>query len=122
MAQAMSNIKVLAFICKDPEHLPHGSYEQDLGKLTCLISFRNEVTNGKLAPFWNARESPKGIAYMIYKALNQQDNNSLQGWVRGSVSGNAQDTILDRAQKDPSNAERNLRDFGYTSIHQFGDR
>lgn len=119
MAQAMPNIKVLAFICKDPEHLPYSSYEQDPDKLERLNNFRDEVKNDRLAQFWNAGESPKDIAYMIYEALNQQDKSGLQGWVRGQEPKKAQDHILRDAELELLDAATSIDGHGKVFVPQY---
>lgn len=121
MAQAMPSIKVLTFICKDPEHLPHSSYEQDPDKLEQLTNFRVEVKKDRLAQFWNAGESPKDIAYMIYKALNQQDKSGLQGWVRGQEPKKAQDNSLRDAELELLDTATLIEGHGEVFIPQCGD-
>ena len=121
MAQAMTNIKVLAFVCKDPEDLPYKSYEQDPDKQKQLFTFRNEATNGRLAQFWNASDSPKDIAYMIYKALNQQDKSNLQGWVRGQEPKNAQNQTLRDAELDLLEATTTITGSGKALIPEYGN-
>lgn len=121
MAQAIPNVKVLAFVCKDPEDLPYKSYEQDPDKQKQLFTFRNEATNGRLAQFWNASESPKDIAYMIYKALNQQDKSGLQGWVRGQEPKKAQGNILRDAELELLDAATSIYGHGKVFIPELGD-
>lgn len=73
-------LKVLAFIHEKPEEIPMGKSEIEPELRSCLITFRDKVSTGRLVKFWStAKELPGIVALSLSKCIKAYP---AIGWVR----------------------------------------
>ncbi len=89
MAMKDPDIRVLAFVCNDPDNLPsERRYKTDV-EHERLNQFVEKVENRIIVRPWNPGDSPEMIAGDVFQSLTQEDKSTLRGWVRGASHSSA---------------------------------
>ena len=89
MATQDPNIRVLSFVCSDPENLPGESrYETDIERAQ-VENFAKKVEHDSIVKPWTHDTSPERIAGDVYQSLTEEDKRGLRGWTRGASGSSA---------------------------------
>lgn len=84
MSKANPNVRVLSFVCRNPEDLTAQRRWRDDDEHDKLMKFTEEVKDNTMVKFWNHDISPEGIAADVFQSLiGEKETGTLRGWIRG---------------------------------------
>ena len=84
MAKANPDVRVLSFVCNQPENLPAERRWRNDDEHDRLMEFTKEVESNKMVRTWAVDTDPEKIAGDVYQSLvDETKKGTMRGWIRG---------------------------------------